>query len=153
MFLQTFLRRKNMKPKIIILVVSVIVLLSFSLYSQQGPGTGPPDGRCNKVYDVNTVVTINGEVKSIDKATGKGNSTGVHLILSTTEGEIYVPIGPEWYLTDQSLQINVNDMVTVTGSKVTSQMLIAKEVVKGVEVLKLRDESGTPLWRQMRYNK
>ena len=41
------------------------------------------------------------------------------------------------------------DNVTITGSKVTyegNQVIIAKEVTKGDLVLKLRDDSGYPLW-------
>ncbi|HMS34797.1 MAG TPA: hypothetical protein PKC91_12005 [Ignavibacteria bacterium] len=49
--------------------------------------------------------------------------------------------------------MNKGDNISVTGSKVTyksDEIIIAKEVTKGDQILKLRDENGCPLlsgWR------
>jgi len=102
------------------------------------------------MYDVNTVETISGQVTKVDKIYPDNNmSYGIHLTLSTTTGEISVHLGPGWFIENQDTEVNAGDNVTVTGSKVTyegSEVIIAKEVTKGDEVLKLRDDNGFPLW-------
>ena len=48
-------------------------------------------------------------------------------------------------------KIETNDTITVTGSRVTidgKPAIIAAQVKKENEVLKLRDENGIPAWRR-----
>ena len=134
-----------MKSKVFILSALLFVFFSTNLYSQQGWGS-----KYTKIYDVNTVETLTGEVTNIVKIyPDQNNSYGIHLILKTSSGDISVHLGPSWYVEEQSVQINTNDNITLTGSKVTyegSQIIIAKEVSKGDQVLKLRDTNGNPLW-------
>ena len=56
-------------------------------------------------------------------------------------------LGPAGYLEKQAMQIAANDTITVTGSRVTmygKPAIIAAQIKKGNEVLKLRDENGVP---------
>lgn len=103
-----------------------------------------------RLFDVNTVQTIKGEVINIETITGKRGPSGVHLTLKTAEGEIPVHLGPQWFLYKQSVKIEKGDQIEVTGSKITYEdnpAIIAQEVKKGNEVLTLRDKSGIPIWR------
>jgi hypothetical protein len=104
-----------------------------------------PGNNSSRVYDVTTVVTISGEIKSIDQTTGQ-NGGGVHFTLKTSDGTFDIHLGPQWYIDEQSIKLNVNDNVSVTGSKVSSSIIVAKEVVKNNEKLLLRNENGIPLW-------
>lgn len=103
-------------------------------------------------YDPQTVETVSGEVVSIDKvAYGRRGYSGVHLLLKTDKGEISVHLGPSWYLDRQSLKVAPHDLIQVTGSRVTydgKPALIAAEVKKGNESLRLRTAEGLPLWRR-----
>lgn len=136
-----------MKSLIGIFLVSIFIFASCNTYSQYGWGRG---SNYNRLYDVKTVETISGQVTEIDKIYPEKNmSYGVHLTLSTSGGSISVHLGPGWYIENQEVQISKDDNVTVTGSKVTydgSQVIIAKEVTKGDQVLVLRDDEGYPLW-------
>jgi hypothetical protein len=73
----------------------------------------------------------------------------MHLMLKTDKETISVHLGPGWYIENQDVKIDPKDKVEVKGSKITFQgkpALIAAEVKKGNEILKLRDENGFPAW-------
>jgi hypothetical protein len=112
-------------------------------------GWGPGD-RYGKMYDVKTVETINGEVVSVTKMTPmKGMSSGLHLTLKTDKETVSVHLGPSWYLEKQDVKIEPKDTIEVKGSRITfngKPAIIAAEVKKGAEVLRLRDETGSPVW-------
>ena len=70
-------------------------------------------------------------------------------MLQTDKETIAVHLGPAWYIDKQTPKIETNDTITVTGSRVTidgKPAIIAAQVKKGNEVLKLRDENGIPAW-------
>lgn len=112
-----------------------------------GWGAGAPYGR---MYNLQTVETIKGEVVSLDRITPmKGMHSGLHAMVKTDKETLSVHLGPEWYLENQDMGIEVKDKIEVKGSRVTFEgkpALIAAEVRKGGQVLTLRDASGVPAW-------
>jgi hypothetical protein len=113
---------------------------------------GVPDVLAQRNYDPKTVETIEGKVLSIEKTTpAKGGGYGIHLTLQTDKEMVAVHLGPAWYIDKQTPHIEANDTITVTGSRVTvggKPAIIAAQVKKGNEILKLRDENGIPSWRR-----
>ena len=102
-------------------------------------------------YDPKTVETVQGKVLSVEKVQQRGG--GVHLMLQTHKETISVHLGPSWYIDKQTPKIDTNDTITVTGSRVTiagKPAIIAAQVKKGNEVLKLRDDNGVPAWSRGR---
>ena len=100
-------------------------------------------------YDPKTVETVQGKVLSVEKMQQRGH--GVHLMLQTDKETIAVHLGPSWYIEKQTPKIETNDTITVTGSRVTineKPTIIAAQVKKGNETLKLRDDNGIPVWRR-----
>ena len=139
---------------LIILMVAVFASASDSI-AQRGMGRGGPRGwgpgnQYCLVYKPDTTETISGEVVSVEKtAPRKGMFYGVHLKVKTGEKSVSVHLGPGWYIENQGIIIEPEDKVEITGSKVTfdgEQVIIASEVKKGDEVLKLRDGNGIPAW-------
>jgi hypothetical protein len=116
----------------------------------RGSGGWGAGGRYARLYDPRTVETIKGEVLRVDHLTPeKGMSYGVHLSVKTDKETVAVHLGPAWYLDRQDVAIEVYDTVEVTGSRVEiggAPAIIAAEVRKGDQTLKLRDESGRPVW-------
>ena len=102
------------------------------------------------VYKPDTTETISGEVISVEKnSPKKGMFYGVHLNVKTGEKTVSVHLGPGWYIENQGIVIEPEDKVEITGSRVTfegEEAIIASEVKKGDEVLKLRDGNGIPAW-------
>jgi hypothetical protein len=69
--------------------------------------------------------------------------------VKTEKETISVHMGPAWFIENQDIKIAPKDKIEVTGSRVTfsgKPTIIAAEVKKGGEALKLRDESGFPVW-------
>ena len=139
-----------------LLVMGLFFALAESI-AQRGPammwrGSGGwgPGTPYNRMYEPKAVETITGEVTKVDRVTpAKGMSGGVHMLVKTDKETISVQLGPSWYLENQDVKIEAKDRVEVKGSKVTfagKPAIIAMEVKKGDEVLKLRDDNGFPVW-------
>ena len=102
------------------------------------------------MYDTKNVETISGAVEKVDAITPrKGMSYGVHMTVKTDKETVSVHLGPGWYIENQDVKIEPKDKVEVKGSRITfdgKPALIAAEVKRGDQVLKLRDEGGVPVW-------
>ncbi|HEX9667671.1 MAG TPA: DNA-binding protein [Thermodesulfobacteriota bacterium] len=151
------------KLRFLISILTLISLIySFESLAQPGGkwkgsgGWGSGSGY-NRMYDPKTVETILGEVVTLEKITPRdGMSYGVHLIVKTDGETISVHLGPGWFIERQDIMIEPKDKIEVTGSRITYQgkpVIIAAEVKKGDELLKLRDENGIPYWAGWRKNK
>ncbi|MGN6642449.1 MAG: hypothetical protein ACTHKU_05555 [Verrucomicrobiota bacterium] len=114
-----------------------------------GDGSGSPNPY-GRLYDTNSVETITGRVVEVEQTTPmRGMGSGVHLLVNTSEGTVPVHLGPSWFMQKQETQFKTNDQVQVTGSRVTfnnQPAVIAAEVRKDGQVLKLRDANGFPVW-------
>jgi hypothetical protein len=145
-----------MKGVKILLSIGAMALLfaTTDSFAQKGPGMmwrgsggWGPGSPYNRMYDPETVT---GEVVSVSQITpNKGMGAGVHMTLNTGKETISVHLGPSWYLENQDVKIEAKDKVEVKGSKTTfggKPAIIAMEVKKGDELLKLRDDAGFPVW-------
>lgn len=145
-----------MKVLILIMLVATIFASATESIAQRGMGRGRgprgwgPGNEYCLMYKPDTVVAISGEVISVEKTVPrKGTFYGTHLIVKTGEEAISVHLGPGWYVEDQGITFKPEDKLEITGSKVTfdeEQVIIASEVKKGDETLKLRDKNGIPYW-------
>jgi hypothetical protein len=142
---------------VIAMAAVAIFLAALSSFAQprpgmmwRGSGGWGPGTPYNKMYDPKAAETISGEVTSIDRITpNKGMAAGIHMNVKTDKETISVHLGPSWYLENQDVKIEPKDKVDVKGSRVTfggKPAIIAAEVKKGDEVLKLRDDNGFPAW-------
>jgi len=140
-----------------LIAILALVLTTTVAWAQPGMGQGRGQGRgwgggdpYSRMFDPKTVETLSGEVIRIDKFTpGRKMSYGVHFTLKTEKETIPVHLGPSWYLDKQTVTIAQGDKVEVTGSRITYQgqpTIIAGEVKKGGQILKLRDAAGVPAW-------
>ena len=76
-------------------------------------------------------------------------SYGIHLKVKTDSEIISVHLGPAWFIERQDIKIEKGDIIEVKGSEVTfdgAAVIIAAEVKDGESVLKLRNETGIPVW-------
>jgi hypothetical protein len=152
-----------MKKISLALVITALTMLfaTISAFAQPRPGmmwrggggwgSGTP---YNRMYDPKAVESISGEVTSVSRITPmKGMSAGIQMNVKTDKETISVQLGPSWYLENQDVKIEAKDKVDVKGFRTSfggKPAIIAAEVRKGDEVLKLRDESGFPAWMAWR---
>ena len=116
----------------------------------RGGGGWGPNAPYGRLYDPKTVETFTGEVISVETIPPmKQMSAGVHLKVKTDKETVSVHLGPAWYIENQDTKIEPRDKIEVKGSRVTidaKPAIIAAEIRKGDQVLKLRDENGVPVW-------
>lgn len=140
-----------MRPLVALAAAAAVLMSAHSgeTLAQRAMGSG-----YGGTYDPQTVETVSGEVVSVDRISyGRHGYYGVHLMLKTADGELSVHLGPSWYVERQPLKIATHDVLEVTGSRVTYQgkpALIAAEVKKGSESMRLRTAEGLPMWRRGR---
>jgi hypothetical protein len=145
-----------MRKVSVVLSISVLcLLLSAPAWGQlrtrpQEGGPREPPGQYSRMFDPKTLETFTGEVTSVDQLPpGYGMSDRVWLALITDKGMILVILGPTWFHKIHNFKIEPKDQLEVKGSMIHSMeepMFIATEVKKGDQVLKLRDDSGYPVW-------
>ena len=124
-------------------VTIVIAGLSSAAYAQAGTRQG---GNYNPATETTVTGTVD-EIKNLSSP-GRGGG-GLHLVLAAATGPIEVHVGPASFVTSKNVTFSKGDALTVIGSKVTiqgQQVMIAREVRKGDQVLTLRDAKGFPLW-------
>jgi hypothetical protein len=133
-----------------------IVLSSFALsaavagalWAQPMRGSGGPCA--GNSFDPAKVETVSGQIAEIASyGRGRGGG-GLHAKLKTSSGVVEVMLGPSAFVTSQAVKLAKDDQVDVTGWRVQTprfgDQLIAREVHRGNDVLKLRDANGLPSW-------
>jgi len=133
-------------------------LLCINIFAQ---GTGRGWGiqsSYQRMFDLAKIETLRGEIFKIEKFKPfRRAASGIHLVLLTSDNQsIDVHVGPSWYLDNQDTKLTKGDQIEVTGSIITYKgetAIIAAEIKRGDQLLKLRDEKGFPYWagwRRMR---
>ena len=109
----------------------------------QSPSHGPPK------YDLQTESKTDGtvdEVKLIELGTRKDF---VELNVKSGQDKVVVYVCPKAYQDELGITLNKGDRITVTGSKVkqeASDVILARELVRGTDTLVFRDDKGNPVW-------
>jgi len=151
------------KMKWMLTLVAVVVLISASLADAQpwrGKGRWGPWAANYYHWNWNpaTVETIKGEVMTKDTITPPKGRSGLPAVGMTLKKEdsyaVYVHLGPQWYFDKQELNINIEDKVEVTGSKITVEgntVLLVSSLKKGEKTWQFRDQQGFPFWSGRRW--
>lgn len=133
------------------------LLLSASAWAQlSGPGGGrgamsPERGKGRRYYNPQNLETVRGVVTEVVQGTRR--SRAVHLMLKTNKETLVAILGPASFLEQRKMKIAVGDKLEIKGSRIKRPqrpVLIAGEVTRGNQVVKLRNGQGTPLWRPQR---
>ena len=136
----------------IVLFLSLVAATVYAApgYGGRGSGGWGMGGSYQRLYNPATVETVTGEVIAVEKFTPvKGMRVGIHIRLKTDRETIAVHLGPSWFMERLEAKIETGDKLEVRGSRVTmggKPAIIAAEVKKGDMILKLRDDSGIPVW-------
>jgi hypothetical protein len=115
---------------------------------------GPQAGKAQTEprYDPHSVETLSGVVSRIGSHTGKRGTPRTRATLKTARGPVEVHLGPTVFLEENKLRLAPGNRITVTGSRVRQddggELVIVREVTKGRQVLRLRNEAGRPLWEE-----
>jgi len=100
-------------------------------------------------YDLATEAKMKGTVQELKLPDKGSEKEGARLTLKTTDATINVYLCPKSFLDDMGSTLAKGDEVNLTGSKVKqdgTDLILAREVVKGTDTLVLRDDKGKPVW-------
>ena len=100
-------------------------------------------------YDLATEAKMKGTVQELKLPDKGSEKESARLTLKTTDSTIDVYLCPKSFLDDMGSTLAKGDEVNLTGSKVKqdgTDLILAREVVKGADTLVLRDDKGKPVW-------
>jgi len=104
------------------------------------------------MFDPKTVGTVEGVVLSVERFIPlRQMGWGLLVRLETKTEVISVHVGPGWFIQDKGFEILRGDRLEVRGSRIVfdgQPAIIATEVKKGGDVLRLRNDNGVPVWSE-----
>lgn len=100
-------------------------------------------------YDAASEIKLKGTVEDL-KVPAKGHEKEiVHLVMKNGDQMLDIYLCPKSFMDDMGVTFTKGDEIAFTGSKITrdgTDMMLAREVVKGQDTLVLRDGKGKPVW-------
>jgi hypothetical protein len=93
---------------------------------------------------------LHGEVATVQMEPIPGG-TGylVNLLVQSGSEVIPVQLGPSWFIEHQPIHLEPGDKIQISGSEVSTNgqtLLVASQVRKGREILRLRGDHDRPVW-------
>jgi hypothetical protein len=106
-------------------------------------------------YDPHTETKMKGTVEEV-KLPPKGSEKEiVHLLVKNGTEIVDVYLCPKFFLEEMTVVFSKGDEIALTGSKIKqdgTDLVLAREVVKGNDTRVLRDDKGNPVWSWQRKN-
>jgi hypothetical protein len=102
-------------------------------------------------YDVTTETKVSGVVEAVQElhCPWSGADPGIHLLLKTDGGTVYVHVGEGKFLRAHGVMFARGDQIEVLGQRLSvggDEALIARELAGGGRRFAVRDVQGKPLW-------
>ena len=117
--------------------------MTLVLAAASGLAQAPPK------YDSSTETKLKGAVEELKFVPPSGGKPIGYLTVKCATESVHVFLGPKSFLDDMGASFKVGDAIEVTGSKVKqdgADLVLAREVSKGDDVLTLRFKDGKPAW-------
>ena len=130
---------------------TIFLLITLLLLSPFAPGqkTQPAAPK----YDLQTEAKFKGIIEEV-KLPPKGSEKEItYLRVKKGDDVIDIYLCPKAFFDDMSMAFAKGDEITLTGSKVKqgeTELVLAREVMKGNDTFVLRDEKGGPVWNWRR---
>ncbi len=100
-------------------------------------------------YDPATETKVKGVVEELKFVPSTGGKPAAYLTVKNGQETVQVFLCPKSFFDDMGASFKPADQVEVTGSKVKqdgTDLILAREVVKGDDTLTLRFKDGKPAW-------
>jgi len=100
-------------------------------------------------YDLSTESKMKATIEEV-KLPAKGSEKEIaHLLVKIGTDTFDVYLCPKAFLDDMGVSFSQGDEIVLTGSRIKqgeTELILAREVVRGNDTLVLRDEKGNPIW-------
>lgn len=103
-----------------------------------------------RMFNPGTIQTTNVIVEKVETFTPqKGMTVGTRLIANTNDKIVVIHLGPVWFINNQEIQVEKGDTLEIVGSLIEyegEEVIVAKTVQHGEDILTLRNDFGRPVW-------
>jgi len=100
-------------------------------------------------YDLQTETKTKGVVDEINVLTWGTRKDFTELIIKSGDDKLHIYVCPKPFQEEMGISFSKGDEIAVTGSKIkqeTSDVILARQLVKGTDTLMFRDNKGNPVW-------
>jgi hypothetical protein len=127
--------------KSIVLVFAVVCALPLV--------AGNPQETNRPKYDLSTESKMKATVQEV-RLPAKGSEKEIaHLLVKVGTDTLDVYLCPKVFLDDMGVTFSQGEEIVLTGSRIKqgeTELILAREIMKGTDTLVLRDEKGNPVW-------
>jgi hypothetical protein len=130
--------------KVVAIPLFLLVCVPAGL-SQKAP---PADSNLPK-YDLQTEAKTDGVIDEVNQLSVGTRKDFTELIVKNGADKLHIYVCPKPFQDEIGVSFAKGDRIAVTGSKVkqeASEVILAREMVKGTDTLMFRDNKGNPVW-------
>lgn len=109
----------------------------------------PPEESSLPKYDLHTETKTDGVIDEVNQLSIGSRKDFTELIIKNGDDKLHIYVCPKPFQDEIGVSFTKGDRIAVTGSKVkqeTSEVILARELVKGTDTLMFRDNKGSPVW-------
>jgi hypothetical protein len=131
--------------KILFLIPLYLLLCAAPGLSQKAQ----PKGGGLPKYDLHTEMKTKGVIDEVNLLPVGTRKDFMELIIKNGDDKIHIYVCPKPFQEEMGISFSRGDEIAVTGSKVkqeASDVILAREIVKGTDTLQFRDDKGGPVW-------
>lgn len=140
------MKKSNLLQMLLVIIITAFLAVPLTASQRMGQGKGMPK------YDPASEMTIKGIVEEVKEQTCpvcRMGQMGTHLMIRTDKETIEVHVDPSSFVAEKNFAFAKGDQIEVIGSKMkmaNNDVLLAREIKKGDQILTLRDARGIPAW-------
>ena len=109
----------------------------------------PPANSSLPKYDLQTEAKADGVIDEVNQLSVGTRKDFTELIITSGADKLHIYVSPKPFQEEIGVNFAKGDRIAVTGSKVkqeASEVILAREMVKGTDTLMFRDNKGNPVW-------
>lgn len=125
------------------LLVAASAAMVTAAFGQTASSSGAPK------YDRQTEMKTKGIVEEINVLTVGSRKDFTELVIKSGDDKLHIYVCPKPFQDEMGINFIKGDELAVTGSKIkqeASEIILAREMVKGTDTLMFRDDKGKPVW-------
>ena len=142
-------REISILPRKAVKALSCIPLFSLVCMTPGLSQKAPQDEGSLPKYDLQTETKTDGVIDEVNQLSVGKRKDFTELIIKRGDDKLHIYVCPKPFQDEVGLSLSKGDRVEVTGSKVkqdASEVILARQLVKGTDTLMFRDDKGNPVW-------
>ena len=109
----------------------------------------PKNSSAAPKYDLKAETKLNGTLEEVKLFAFATRKDFVELVVKSGDIQVVVYVCPKPFQDEMGITFTKGDAITITGAKVKQQesdVILARELVRGQDTLLFRDDKGNPVW-------